>query len=108
TPIHVRVLAATHRDLEAAVRQGTFRKDLYFRLNVVNLRIPPLRERKADISLLVEHFLQRLSRTTGMARSITPEAMQAMLAYDWPGNVRELENCLERATALSSTATLQF
>lgn len=107
-PINVRILAASHRDLEAAVRQGSFRKDLYFRLNVVNLRIPPLRERKQDVKVLVEHFLQRLSRTTGTEYEISPEAVAAIMAYDWPGNVRELENCLERAAALSSSSTLQY
>ena len=101
-PIDVRVLAATNRDLEQAVRQGTFRKDLYFRLNVVNLRIPPLRERKGDIPLLIGHFLERLQKATGVARTLSDSALRLMMAYDWPGNVRELENCLERAAALSS------
>jgi len=101
-PINVRILAATNRDLELAVSNGTFRKDLYFRLNVVNLRIPQLRERRADIPLLAEHFLERLNRSTGVSRSLSDEALQVMTAYDWPGNVRELENCIERAAALSS------
>ncbi len=101
-PINVRILAATNRNLEAGVAEGTFRRDLYFRLNVLTLRIPPLRERKEDIALLAEHFLEKLSRTTGGKRSVSDEAMKAMIAYDWPGNVRELENCLERAWALSS------
>ena len=101
-PINVRILAATNRDLEAAVAEGKFRRDLYFRLNVLTLRIPPLRERKQDIPLLVEHFLERLARSTGYQRTLSDEAMKLMLAYDWPGNVRELENCLERACAMSS------
>lgn len=101
-PISVRILAATNRNLEAAVEQGSFRRDLYFRLNVLSLRIPPLRERKQDIPLLVGHFLERLSRLTGSQRIISDEALKIMLAYDWPGNVRELENCLERASAMSS------
>src|SRR5260370_1113942 len=101
-PINVRILAATNRNLDAAVEQGSFRRDLYFRLNVLSLRIPPLRERKQDIPLLVGHFLDRLSRLTGAERIISDEAIKIMLAYDWPGNVRELENCLERASAMSS------
>ncbi len=105
-PINVRILAATNRDLEKAVAQGTFRRDLYFRLNVLTLRIPPLRERKQDIPLLTGHFLERLGRSTGVMRNISDEALKLMLGYDWPGNVRELENCLERAGALSSGPTL--
>ncbi len=101
-PINVRILAATNRDLEQAVAQGTFRRDLYFRLNVLSLRIPPLRERRQDVPLLAAHFLERLSRTSGQERTLSDEALKAMLAYDWPGNVRELENCLERACALTT------
>ena len=106
-PINVRILAATNHDLEQAVEEGKFRKDLYFRLNVVSLRIPPLRERKQDIPLLVAHFLERLAHSGGVERALSDEAMKLMLAYDWPGNVRELENCLERACALSSGPALQ-
>jgi DNA-binding NtrC family response regulator len=102
TPIDVRVLAATNRDLETAVAEGNFRRDLYFRLNVLTLRIPPLRERRQDIPLLAQHFLERLSRPTGVEHSISDDALKLMLAYDWPGNVRELENSLERACALTS------
>jgi DNA-binding NtrC family response regulator len=101
-PINVRILAATNRDLDLAVREGTFRKDLYFRLNVVNLRIPPLRERKQDIPLLVGHFLERMNQSLGVERTISDEALKLMMSYDWPGNIRELENCLERAGALTS------
>jgi two-component system response regulator HydG len=100
--INVRILAATNRDLELAVAQGTFRRDLYFRLNVLSLRIPPLRERRQDIPLLTGYFLERLARTSGQERTLDDDAMKAMLAYDWPGNVRELENCLERACAFCS------
>jgi DNA-binding NtrC family response regulator len=107
-PINVRVLAATNRDLEQAVAQGNFRRDLYFRLNVLNLRIPPLRERRQDIPLLIGHFLEKLSRDSTVQRSLSPDAMKAMLAYDWPGNVRELENCLERAGAMSSDPEIQL
>jgi two-component system response regulator HydG len=102
----VRILAATNRDLEQAVAQGTFRRDLYFRLNVLSLRIPPLRERRQDIPLLAQHFLDRLNGEGQQKRELSDEAMKAMLAYDWPGNVRELENCLERACALSTGPTL--
>ncbi len=96
-PINVRILAATNSELEKAVSQGTFRRDLYFRLNVLTLRIPPLRERRQDIPLLVAHFLERVAHDTGHERTLSDEALKAMLAYDWPGNVRELENSLERA-----------
>jgi len=105
--INVRILAATNRDLEQAVAQGTFRRDLYFRLNVLSLRIPPLRERRQDIPLLAAHFLERLSRASGHERSVSDEAMKALLAYDWPGNVRELENCLERACAFTIGPMIQ-
>lgn len=101
-PINVRILAATNRDLEQAVAQGTFRRDLYFRLNVLSLRIPALRERRQDIPLLAETFLERLNRESGQERTLTDEALKQLLAYDWPGNVRELENCLERACALTT------
>jgi len=107
-PIHVRIIAATNRDLEQAVEQGTFRKDLYFRLNVVNLRIPPLRERREDIPILAEHFLERLNAANGTSRSLSVDAARRMMDYDWPGNVRELENCLERAAALSSSASIHI
>jgi two-component system response regulator HydG len=106
-PINVRILAATNRDLEASVAEGSFRRDLYFRLNVLSLKIPPLRERKQDIPLLAEHFLERLSRTTGAQRTLSEEALKVMTSYEWPGNVRELENCLERACALSSGPNIQ-
>jgi DNA-binding NtrC family response regulator len=105
--INVRILAATNRDLEQAVAQGTFRRDLYFRLNVLSLRIPALRERRQDIPLLVGHFMERLSRTSGQERTISDDALKAMLAYDWPGNVRELENCLERACAFTTGPLIQ-
>jgi two-component system response regulator HydG len=101
-PINVRILAATNRDLEQAVAQGTFRRDLYFRLNVLSLRIPSLRERRQDIPLLAAHFLERQTRTSGQERILADDALKAMLAYDWPGNVRELENCLERACAFTT------
>ncbi len=105
--INVRILAATNRDLEQAVAQGTFRRDLYFRLNVLSLRVPPLRERRQDIALLTIHFLERLSRASGQDRSLSDEGMKALLAYDWPGNVRELENCLERACAFTTGPVIE-
>ena len=101
-PINVRILAATNRDLEQAVAQGSFRRDLYFRLNVLSLRIPPLRERRQDIPLLVAHFLERIARSTGQEHTLSDDALKAMLAFDWPGNVRELENSLDRACALNT------
>ena len=107
-PIHVRILAATNRDLEHAVANGTFRRDLFFRLNVLTLRIPPLRERRQDIPLLVAHFLERIGHDAGTEKTISDEALKALLSYDWPGNVRELENSLERACALSSANEIQL
>jgi DNA-binding NtrC family response regulator len=107
-PISARVLAATNRDLVMMVEQGRFRKDLYFRLNVVNLRIPPLRDRRPDIAGLAVHFLERMGRETGVERSFSAEALRVMTEYDWPGNVRELENAIERACALSSGPTLHM
>ncbi len=101
-PINVRVLAATNRDLEQAVMQGAFRRDLYFRLNVLSLRIPALRERRQDIPLLIGHFLERMTRASGQEKMLSDDAVKAMLAYDWPGNVRELENCLERSYAFTT------
>jgi len=101
-PINVRILAATNRILEQAVTEGAFRRDLYFRLNVLSLRIPPLRERREDIPLLIAHFMERSSRASAQEKILTDEAIKVMLAYDWPGNVRELENCLERTCAFTS------
>ncbi len=101
-PINARILAATNRDLAAMVESGRFRKDLYFRLNVVNLHIPPLRERKADIPLLAAHVLEKVHRENGLRYSFADDALHLMMDYDWPGNVRELEHAIERACALSS------
>jgi DNA-binding NtrC family response regulator len=97
--VDVRVIAATNRDLEAAYREGTFRKDLYFRLNVVTVHLPALRERRSDIPMLVHHFLNRYA--PGANRQVTPAAMKSLLQYEWPGNVRELENCVARAVTLN-------
>src|SRR5581483_6190826 len=96
--VDVRVIAATNRDLEAAYRNGTFRKDLYFRLNVVTLHVSPLRDRRGDIPDLVQWFLSRYAPTQPI--KISQAAMRCLREYDWPGNVRELENCVERAVAL--------
>jgi DNA-binding NtrC family response regulator len=100
--IDVRVIAATNRDLEAAIRTGAFRQDLYFRLNVVQVKLPPLRERKSDIPLLVTAFLDKFSDPQRPPRTISEDAMRRLIGYDWPGNVRELENAIERAVALGS------
>ncbi|MGC1782558.1 MAG: sigma-54 dependent transcriptional regulator [Acidobacteriaceae bacterium] len=100
--IHVRILAATNRDLAAMVEQGKFRKDLYFRLNVVNVKVPSLRERRQDIPLLAAHFLDRRHRETGVLYTLSDDVLRVLGGYDWPGNVRELENTIERACALSS------
>jgi two-component system response regulator HydG len=107
-PISARVLAATNRDLAAMVEQGRFRKDLFFRLSVVNLRIPPLRERRGDIPLLAMHFLEKMQRETGVARTFSGDTLRVLSEFDWPGNVRELENAIERACALSSGPVLHM
>jgi two-component system response regulator HydG len=101
-PVAARVIAATNRDLDAMIKQGKFRQDLYFRLNVVQIKLPPLRERKTDIPILINAFLEKHSADTGRPYSFSESAMTHLLAYDWPGNVRELENAVERATALNS------
>jgi two-component system response regulator AtoC len=102
--VDVRVIAATNRDLEAAYRAGTFRKDLYFRLNVVTVHLPPLRERRSDIPVLVHHFLDRYAK--GSQIQVTAGAMKSFLHYDWPGNIRELENCIARAVTLGDGKTI--
>ncbi|HHO50251.1 MAG TPA: sigma-54-dependent Fis family transcriptional regulator, partial [Deltaproteobacteria bacterium] len=98
---NVRVVAATNRDIEGEVKQGRFREDLYYRLNVIPLPVPPLRERVSDITLLAQHFLVRFSKKNGKSlEGFTPDALDAMSSYAWPGNVRELENAIERAVVL--------
>jgi two-component system response regulator HydG len=106
--ISARVIAATNRDLEGAVRSGSFRQDLFFRLNVVQINLPPLRERKTDIPLLVNAFLEKFTQIGTCIHTISSDAMARLIAYDWPGNVRELENAIERAVALSSGPILQI
>jgi transcriptional regulator with PAS, ATPase and Fis domain len=98
-----RIIAATNRDLAKEVEKGTFRQDLYYRLNVINVRIAPLRDRKEDIPALVSHFLGRY----GNGQKLTPEAMEALLSYNWPGNVRELENSVQHMVAVNSGPLLQ-
>jgi two-component system nitrogen regulation response regulator GlnG len=102
TPIksNVRIVAATHRDLSQMIRQGLFREDLYYRLNVVPIRLPPLRERIDDIGDLVSHFLRAAQREGEPVKSIAPDAIRLMQDYSWPGNVRELENLVRRLAAL--------
>ena len=107
-PVDVRVIAATNRDLDEEIRRGAFRSDLYYRLNVISLRLPPLRERADDIPLLAEHFMRRLAEQRGQpARRLDQAARDAIDAYDWPGNVRELENALEHAVTLSGGETIE-
>ena len=105
--VDVRLVAATNRDLRAALEEGTFREDLYYRLNVVPIDIPPLRERKEDIPDLVTLFLQRFASDSGREVAISPEAMNLLLTHPWMGNVRELQNVIERACALAKTSTLE-
>ncbi|MBI2818896.1 MAG: sigma-54-dependent Fis family transcriptional regulator [Acidobacteria bacterium] len=111
-PFHARIIAATNRNLQVAIEQGSFRKDLYFRLNVVSITLPPLRDRKGDIPLLAEQILRDLTAAQRGDRknirwTISSEALDLLLAYNWPGNVRELENCLERAITLGSGPLIQ-
>jgi len=104
--VDVRVVAATNRDLESEYRNGTFRKDLYFRLNVVTVHLPSLRERRSDIPMLAHWFLDRYAPDTSM--QVTNAAMKCLLQYEWPGNVRELENCVERAVALGDSKIIDL
>jgi len=107
-PVDVRIVAATNRDLEANIEAGSFRTDLYYRINVVSLEVPPLRARREDIPLLVEHVLERVARENGVPpRRMSPEAWEVLQGYSWPGNVRELENALERAATLSDAEVLE-
>jgi two-component system nitrogen regulation response regulator GlnG len=108
TPIksNVRIVAATHRDLSQMIRQGLFREDLYYRLNVVPIRLPPLRERSDDIADLVQHFLRGAEREGEAMKSVSPEALKLMQNYAWPGNVRELENLVRRLSALYADETI--
>jgi transcriptional regulator with PAS, ATPase and Fis domain len=108
TKVDVRVIAATNRDLQAMVRQGTFREDLYYRIRVIHLHVPPLRERRQDIPGLVEHFLTHFTQGTSLlTRGISPEAMALLIQHTWPGNVRELENVLERLVITGQNEMIQ-
>ncbi len=103
--VDVRVLAATNRDLDTAIRQGAFREDLYYRLNVVTLNLPPLRERRRDVPLLVEHFLAKYAETLG-ERGVAPDALDRLVGHEWPGNVRELENVIQRAMVMAQNGVI--
>jgi len=107
-PIRARIIAATNRDLAAMVERGAFRKDLYYRLNVVSLKLPPLRGRKDDIPLLVAHFLDRISKGRPVPYRLHDTALQVMMRYEWPGNIRELENAIECASALGSGPLIEL
>jgi DNA-binding NtrC family response regulator len=105
--VDVRIVAATNVNLQTAVKEGRFREDLFYRLSVINLDLPPLRQRREDIPLLASHFLKRYSDENGFElRTLSPDALRAMMDYEWPGNVRELENAMERGVVLSSTPTV--
>jgi DNA-binding NtrC family response regulator len=105
--VDVRVVAATNQDLRAALEQGTFREDLYYRLNVVPINIPPLRERRQDIPFLANHFVQKLAKESGSrAESITEAGLEKLMSYHWPGNVRELENVIERSLVMATGTKL--
>jgi transcriptional regulator with GAF, ATPase, and Fis domain len=107
--VDTRIIAATNRDLETEVKKGQFRQDLFFRLNVIPVRVPPLSERKEDIPELVDHFIRKYA--PGMNRRINrvdPKAMERLMRYDWPGNIRELENVVERALVLGTGEVLRF
>jgi DNA-binding NtrC family response regulator len=105
--VDVRIVAATNTDLRQAVREGKFREDLFYRLNVITLELPPLRSRREDIPALATHFLKRFAEENDLpTRVLSPEAMRALMDHDWPGNVRELENAMERGVVLSSGAVI--
>jgi DNA-binding NtrC family response regulator len=107
TRFEARIVAATNQDLDAGIKRGTFRKDLFFRLNVVSIRMPSLRDRKEDIPGLVRHFLERFQNGKSETK-ISDEALGRLMSYDWPGNIRELENCIQRAVSLGSGAFIQM
>jgi Nif-specific regulatory protein len=106
--VDVRLVAATHRNLESAIQEGTFREDLYYRLNVVPIFLPSLRERREDIPLLIEHFLSRSNKENRKQVGIAPDVLGLMIRYHWPGNVRELENCIERMVVMAESPLVTF
>ena len=105
--IDVRVIAATHSDLMKMVAEGTFREDLFYRLNVIQVMLPPLRDRREDIPALAEHFLGRSAAKLGRTLRLSPDALERLLRYPWPGNVRELENAIERAAILARNEAVE-
>ncbi len=105
--VDVRIIGATNRSLHALVKEGKFREDLYYRLNVVKISLPPLRERPEDIPLLAQHFVEKYTPQAAAPKTISPEAMEVLLNYSWPGNIRELENAIERACIMTGEATIQ-
>ena len=104
-PIDIRVITATHRNLEESIKEGSFREDLFYRLNIIPINLPPLRERKTDIPLLADHFLKQFNKTA-IPKTISDEAMQFLVNYSWPGNIRELANFIERMVVLSIGSTI--
>jgi len=104
--VNVRTLSATHRNLEKAIEEGHFRQDLYYRLNVIPIQLPPLRERREDIPSLIDHFLKKFNQENENAVSLSREMVGFLSRYEWPGNVRELENCMERLVVLAETGTI--
>jgi two-component system response regulator GlrR len=105
--VDVRIISATHRDLQEAMKEGTFREDLYYRLNVVMLEVPPLRERREDIPLLARHFLQKVAEANAKkVREFSPEAMELLVSASWPGNVRQLYNLVEQTVVLATTPVI--
>ena len=106
--IDVRVIAATNRDLDKQVSENTFREDLYYRLSVIPISVPPLRERREDVPLLVNHFLKKYAPAAGRSIArVNPQSLESLCGYDWPGNVRQLENTIERAVALETGEELR-
>ncbi|MFW6414131.1 MAG: sigma 54-interacting transcriptional regulator, partial [Verrucomicrobiota bacterium] len=106
--IDVRIVAATNEDLEEKIKQGTFREDLYYRLSIIPIELPPLRERRSDIKPLIKHFLKQTSEKEGRSIEIQEKTLQALENYDWPGNVRELENVINRATTLCENNNIEL
>ena len=107
-PIDVRVITATNRNLEQMVQDGQFREDLYYRLNILNINVPPLRDRKSDIPILINHFLNKLCQTQGITKNLSKSAENVLLDYDWPGNIRELSNIIERIYYMSDSNTIEL
>ncbi|NIO11971.1 MAG: hypothetical protein GTO40_29665, partial [Deltaproteobacteria bacterium] len=106
--VDVRIIAATNKDLHVEVQQGRFREDLFYRLNVITIAIPPLRERKSDVLVLADHFLEEAAKRSGQQKkSLSRHALDRLLSYSWPGNIRELENAIERASLLSDGLVIQ-